>query len=261
MTAIDVAGTFSLAGKIAIVTGASSGLGVTFAAALAAAGADVALGARRVDKLAETRKRIEELGRRCIAVPTDVSVEGDCRGLVEETVRELGDVHVLINNAGIGHSAPAHREDPAVFTRVVDVNLVGAYYMAVAAAQAMMAAGHGGSIVNVASVMALSGSDIPQAGYSASKAGMVGMTRDLAMQWSARCGIRVNALAPGFFHSELTGPLLEGEIGRGKVLTRTPLGRVGQPTELIGPLLLLASGAGSYLTGITLPVDGGWTMH
>jgi NAD(P)-dependent dehydrogenase (short-subunit alcohol dehydrogenase family) len=258
MSVLDL---FRLDGKVAIVTGASSGLGVGFAQTLAEAGADLVLGARRVDRLEEVKGKIEAMGRRCIAVPTDVSEVADCEHLVAQAVEQLGRVDILVNNAGVGHAAPAHREDPQDFTRVLDINLVGAYYMAQAFGRACIAAEHGGSIVNVSSVLGLSGSEIPQVAYSASKAGMLGMTRDLAMQWSARRGIRVNALAPSFFSSELTDPLLADEIGQRKVLTRTPLGRIGEPHELAGALLLLASDAGSYITGITLPVDGGWTLH
>lgn len=252
---------FRLDGRVAIVTGASSGLGVTFAEALAEAGADIALGARRVDRLEETKGKIEALGRRCIAVATDVSKVEDCDALVAAAREQLGDVHVLVNNAGVGSSAPAHKENPADFAKVLDVNLSGAYYMAQAFGRACIAAGHGGSIINVSSVLGITGSDIPQVAYSASKAGMLGMTRDLAMQWSGRRGIRVNALAPSFFASEMTDPLLSNEIGQQKVLARTPLGRVGEVRELTGALLLLASDAGSYITGITLPVDGGWSLH
>jgi NAD(P)-dependent dehydrogenase (short-subunit alcohol dehydrogenase family) len=258
MSVLDL---FRLDGKVAVVTGASSGLGVGFAETLAEAGADLVLGARRVDRLEEVKGKIEAMGRRCIAVPTDVSKVEDCDNLVAQAVSQLGRVDVLVNNAGVGHAAPAHREDPKDFGRVLDINLVGAYYMAQAFGRACIEGQHGGSIVNVSSVLGLSGSDIPQVAYSASKAGMLGMTRDLAMQWSARRGIRVNALAPSFFSSELTDPLLADEVGQQKVLSRTPLGRIGEPHELSGALLLLASDAGSYITGVTLPVDGGWTLH
>ena len=258
---MDILDRFRLDGKVAIVTGASSGLGVTFATALAEAGADIALGARRADRMEETRAAVERVGRRCIAVPTDVSKYEDCAALVAAARDQLGDVDILVNNAGIGHSAPAHREAPADFERVVQVNLGGTYNMAHAFGVALIAAEHGGSIVNVSSVLALTGSDIPQAAYSASKAGILGLTRDLAMQWSGRRGIRVNTLAPSFFRSEMTEPLLDSDVGLAKVIARTPLGRIGEPDELVGALLLLASDAGSYITGITLAVDGGWSMH
>ena len=258
MSALD---RFRLDGKVAIVTGASSGLGVTFARALAEAGADVALGARRIERLEGTRQAIEEIGRRCVAVPTNVADESACAHLVAEAVARLGDVHILVNNAGVGHSAPAHKEDVRDFERVVRTNLFGAYYMAQAFARVCIEKDHGGSIVNVSSALALTGSDIPQVAYSSSKSGLLGMTRDLASQWTKRRGIRVNVLAPGFFMSEMTEPLLASEVGREKVIARTPMGRVGEVDELVGPLLLLASDAGSYITGVTLAVDGGWSMH
>ena len=258
---MDVLDRFRLDGKVAIVTGASSGLGVTFATALAAAGADVALGARRADRMEDTRLAVEQEGRRCIAIPTDVSLYADCAALVQAAKSQLGDIDILVNNAGVGHSAPAHKEDPADFLRVVNVNLVGTYNMAHAFGLGLIAADHGGSIVNVSSVLALTGSDIPQAAYSASKAGILGLTCDLAMQWSGRRGIRVNTLAPSFFRSEMTEPLLGSDVGLAKVVARTPLARIGEPEELIGALLLLVSDAGSYITGITLAVDGGWSMH
>ena len=252
---------FRLDGRVAIVTGASSVLGAAFAEVLADAGADLVLGARRVDRLDETKKKVEALGRQCLAVATDVSDAAQCRRLVDAAVSEHGRVDVLVNNAGVGYAAPAHKEDPGNFNDILQINLVGAWFMAQAFGQACIAGGHGGSIVNVSSVLGISGSEIPQVAYSASKAGMLGMTRDLAMQWGGRRGIRVNALAPSFFDSELTGPLLATDVGKEKVLARTPMGRVGEVSELAGPLLLLASDAGSYINGITLAVDGGWSLH
>ena len=257
---IDVLSRFRLDGRVAIVTGASSGLGVAFAEALAQAGADVALGARRVDKLAETKALVESYGRRAIAVATDVSDPASCEGLAAATREQLGRVDVLVNNAGVGTSVPALKETPEQFRSVIDVNLSGAYWMAQAAARVMAADGHGGSIVNISSVLGMTRSELPQAAYASSKAGLIGLTRDLANQWGARKGIRVNALAPGYFASEMTEPLLANDSFTGMALARTPLGRLGEPEELCAALLLLASDAGSYITGVTLPVDGGWTM-
>ncbi|WP_181781177.1 SDR family NAD(P)-dependent oxidoreductase, partial [Pseudonocardia pini] len=180
-----------------------------------------------------------------------------CAALVAAAVAELGRVDVLINNAGTAYVGRAEADDPARAARLFAVNLLGAYQMAIHAGREMIAQG-GGSIVNVGSALGATTGPFPEAAYSASKAGIAGMTRDLAAQW-ARHGIRVNTLAPGWFASELTGGLLET---RAELLEAGPvLGRVGRPEELDGPLLLLASDAGSYLTGSTLTVDGGWSMR
>jgi NAD(P)-dependent dehydrogenase (short-subunit alcohol dehydrogenase family) len=243
---------FRLDGRVAIVTGASSGLGAAFALGLAEAGADVAICARRVSRLEETADRVRALGRRCLAVPADVARPEDCTRVVEATVRELGRVDVLVNNAGIGTAYPATREKPEDFRRVIDVNLNGSYWMAQACGRAMT---EGGSIVNIGSVLGLTTAGLPQAAYSASKAAIVGLTRDLAQQWTGRKGIRVNALAPGFFPSEMTEQYPDGYLDA--QLGRIPAGRAGDPEELTAALLFLASDAGSYVTGVVLPVDGG----
>src|SRR3954469_7979529 len=243
---------FKLDGKVAIVTGASSGLGVAFAEALADAGADVAICARRVEKLEETRKKVEASGRRCIAVQADVAKPEDCQRVVDETVEQLGRVDVLVNNAGIGTAFPATREPPEEFRQVIDVNLNGSYWMAQACGRVMKP---GSSIVNIGSVLGLTTAGLPQAAYCSSKAGIIGLTRDLAQQWTGRKGIRVNALAPGFFPSEMTDDYPEGYSE--SQLPRTPAGRGGDPRELTCALLFLASDAASYVTGVTLPVDGG----
>ena len=192
---------FRLDGKVAVITGASSGLGVAFAEGLAEAGADIAICARRVEKLEQTRERVEALGRRCVAVPADVAKPEDCQKFVDQAVEELGKVDILVNNAGIGTAAPATREEPDEFRKVIDINLNGSYWMAQACGRNMSG---GGSIVNIGSVLGQSSAFLPQAAYAASKAAIIGLTRDLAQQWTGRKGIRVNALAPGFFHSEMT---------------------------------------------------------
>ncbi len=256
-----VAELFDLTGRVAVVTGASSGLGVTFATALAGAGADVVVTGRRSDRLADVVATVTGLGRRCLAVTADVRLPADCARVVVDAVAAFGRVDVLVNNAGTGHGGRALTEDPAAFEAVLATNLSGAHHMAQAVARSMVERGHGGSVVNISSALALTPGGVPQAAYTASKAGLIGLTRELAAQWTARHGIRVNALAPGFFPSELTAPLLATERGTAGVLARTPMGRVGRVEELVGPLLLLASDAGSYLTGTTLAVDGGWSMH
>ena len=243
---------FSLAGKIAIVTGASSGLGVAFAVGLADAGADIAICARRVEKLEQTKAQVEERGRRCVAVQADVSNPDDCNRVVAETVDQLGKVDVLINNAGIGTAVPATRETPDEFRRVIDINLNGSYFMAQACARAMR---DGGSIVNIGSVIGSTSAFLPQAAYASSKAAIIGLTRDLAQQWTGRKGIRVNALAPGFFKSEMTDQYQEGYVEQ--MMFRVPAGRMGEPNELVAAAIFLASDASSYVTGAVLPVDGG----
>jgi NAD(P)-dependent dehydrogenase (short-subunit alcohol dehydrogenase family) len=244
---------FSLAGKVAIVTGASSGLGVAFAVGLAEAGADVAVCARRVEKLEETKMRVEERGRRCLAVRADVANPDDCNRVVAETVDQLGKLDVLINNAGVGTAVPATRETPEEFRRVIDINLNGSYFMAQACARAMRDGG--GSIVNIGSVIGSTSAFLPQAAYASSKAAIIGLTRDLAQQWTGRKGIRVNALAPGFFESEMTDQYDDGYIEQ--MMFRVPAGRKGEPRELVAAAVFLASDASSYVTGALLPVDGG----
>jgi NAD(P)-dependent dehydrogenase (short-subunit alcohol dehydrogenase family) len=249
MTILDM---FRLDGRTAIVTGASSGLGVAFARALAEAGADVALGARREARLADTRAQIEACGRRAITVRTDVSRPENCQELVDACLAELGRVDILVNNAGIGTAYPATRETPAQFREVIDINLNGCYWMAQACGRVM---GPGSSIINISSVLGLTTAGLPQAAYSASKAGLIGLTRDLAQQWTGRKGIRVNALAPGFFASEMTDAYPEGYLG--SQLPRVLCGRLGDPRELAAALVFLASDAAGYITGVTLPVEGG----
>jgi NAD(P)-dependent dehydrogenase (short-subunit alcohol dehydrogenase family) len=243
---------FSLDGKVAIVTGASSGLGAVFARALAEAGADVVLGARRADRLADTVAAVQAVGRRALAVRTDVSRPEDCQGLVDAGVAEFGAIDVLVNNAGVGTAVPATRETPEQFRDVIDVNLNGCYWMAQACARVMRP---GSSIVNISSVLGLTTAGLPQAAYAASKAGLIGLTRDLAQQWTGRKGIRVNALAPGFFTSEMTDTYAEGYLE--SQMSRVLAGRMGDPMELAAALVFLVSDAGGYVTGTTLPVEGG----
>ena len=243
---------FRLDGKVAVVTGASSGLGVAFARGFAEAGADLVLAARRGDKLEKTRQMVEEVGRRALVVEADVSRPEDATRIVEATIAEFGKVDILINNAGVGSAVPATRETPEQFRSVVDVNLFGSYWMAQACGRVMEP---GSAIVNIASVIGLTTAGLPQAAYASSKAAVVGLTRDLAQQWTGRKGIRVTAVAPGFFVSEMTDQYPPGYVE--EMLKRVPAGRFGNPEELAATVVFLASAAGGYITGSTLPVDGG----
>lgn len=253
MTILD---RFRLDGKVAVVTGASSGLGVAFSKALAEAGADLVLGARRSERLNETGAIVESIGRRFVAKTTDVSKPEDCTALIDYAIESFGHVDILVNNAGVGTAVPATQETPEQFRNVIDVNLMGAYWMAQAFARA---AKNGGVIVNISSVLGLRPGGLPQAAYSSSKAGLIGLTRDLAGQWTGRKGIRVNALAPGFFPSEMSDQLPHETVELVKKLT--PAGRLGDPEELAATLIWLVSDASSYVTGATIPVDGGFVMH
>ncbi|BBY99411.1 SDR family NAD(P)-dependent oxidoreductase [Mycolicibacterium fallax] len=252
MSVLDL---FSLDGKVAIVTGASAGLGVAFAQAFAEAGADVVLGARRVEKLADTAALVQAAGRRALIVQTDVADPAQCQGLVDAAMAEFGRVDVLINNAGVGTAVPATRETPEQFRAVIDINLNGSYWMAQACARVMTP---GSSIINISSILGLTTAGLPQAAYAASKAGVIGLTRDLAQQWGSRKGIRINALAPGFFKSEMTDSYLPGYLD--SQLPRVVLGRTGDPAELAATAVWLASPAGGYVAGQTIAVDGGITI-
>ena len=249
MTILD---TFRLDGRTAIVTGASSGLGVAFAQALAEAGADVALGARRAERLATTQELVHSAGRRSIAVRTDVSLPEDCDRLVQEAIDAFGKVDILVNNAGVGTAYPAVRETPDKFRAVIDVNLNGCYWMAQACGRVMPP---GSSIINISSVLGFTTLGLPQAAYSASKAGLIGLTRDLAQQWTGRKGIRVNALVPGLFPSEMSAQYPEGYVE--SQMPRVLAGRPGEAEELAAAVVFLASDASGYVTGTSLAVDGG----
>lgn len=244
---------FRLDDQVVVITGASSGLGVGFARAVAAVGATVVLAARREDRLEALAAELRELGTRVLTRRTDVSVLGDCEALAAAAVTEFGRIDVLVNNAGVGIAGSALRQDPADYLRTIDINLNGTYWMSRACAPHMP---EGSSIVNIASVLGMTSSRFPQAAYSASKAGVLGLTRDLAQQWSRRRGIRVNALCPGFFDSEITlGEGAENLVAM--VADNAVLGRFGRQEELDSALLFLASPASSYMTGASLVVDGG----
>jgi NAD(P)-dependent dehydrogenase (short-subunit alcohol dehydrogenase family) len=246
---------FDLGGRVAVVTGASSGLGERFVHVLLAAGASVVAVARRADRLAA----LADADERVLAVPADMTDPAQIDRIVPAALERFGRLDVLVNNAGGGTPAPALTEDLGDFRATVDLNLTGAFHLARLAARPMIDAGSG-SIVNVASILGLvAGWPISNASYSASKGALVALTRDLACQWAGK-GVRVNALAPGWFPSEGTAGMTD-EASQRYVRTGCPMRRMGRPEELDGPLLYLASGASTYMTGQVLTVDGGWTAH
>jgi NAD(P)-dependent dehydrogenase (short-subunit alcohol dehydrogenase family) len=254
----DPLAAFRLDGKVAIVTGASSGLGARFAKVLDAAGAKVVLVARRLERL---EALANELDNDALPLQTDLQQANQRERVVKATLDTYGRVDVLVNNAGMVDAEPAEDEPLERFTDVINVNLIAPFALAQKAAKAMLDGSDtpNGAIVNVASILGLRGvGQIPQAGYAASKGGIVNLTRELGAQW-ARKGIRVNAIAPGWFESEMTSDMFSEESGHKWVARRAPMGRHGKEGELDGALLYLASDASSYVTGQILAVDGGWT--
>lgn len=248
---------FRLDGKVAVVTGASSGLGAGFAVALAQAGANIVLGARRAELLDQVSAEVVGTGREALSVATDVSDPTQCTALVEKAMRRFGKIDVLINNAGVGTSAtPADRQHPDEFRRVIDINLNGAYWMAQACGRIMQP---GSSIVNISSVLGLMRPMAPQAAYAASKAGLIGLTRDLSQQWAGQRGIRVNAVAPGYFATAMTADIPRDILAL--IVGSSTLGRLGHPDELNAMIVFLASPASGYITGATIAVDGGMSGH
>jgi NAD(P)-dependent dehydrogenase (short-subunit alcohol dehydrogenase family) len=246
---------FDLADKVAVVTGASSGLGLRFAQVLHAAGANVVLAARRAERLNSVVAQLPG----SLAVPTDIGDEDAVRALMEQVAEHFGGTDILVNNAGAGAVGPAENEPVDRFRHVVEINLIAQFHLAQLAARQMFERG-GGSIINVASMFgSIASGYLPLASYAASKGGLTNLTRELAAQWAHR-DVRVNALAPGWFASEMTQRRFADEDSMRWIEQKTPMGRPGHAHELDGALIFLASAASSYVTGHMMAVDGGWTI-
>jgi len=250
----DPLNVFRLDGKIALVTGASSGIGAQTVKLFSSLGAKVIAAARREDRLQDLANQYPNV----MAVKCDVGVEADCKNVVDTVINEYGKIDILINNAGISDPIPALEEDLDLFKRVIQIDLISCFHLAQLCAQHMETQETGGAIVNVASIHGFVGSSPNnQPGYTAAKGGLINLTRELALEW-ARHGIRVNAIAPGYISTELTDEMIAGESGRKWIERNTPMRRPGEVTELDGAMLLLTSDAGSYITGETIAIDGGW---
>ncbi|MCD2195340.1 glucose 1-dehydrogenase [Actinomycetospora endophytica] len=245
---------FDLTDRVVVITGASSGIGASAARCYAERGARVVLAARRKERLDELAAELPG----SLPVPCDVGDPAACQDLVDRTLAEHGRIDVLVNNAGTHHIGPAEDESVETFRGVVDVNLNAVFALTRAAARPMLDAGRG-SVITVASMFGLVGSgQVPQASYAASKGAVVNLTRELGAQW-ARRGVRVNAIAPAFFSTEMTTGMFSDEGAERWMRRQTPMGRAGELAELHGALVYLAADASSYVTGTTLSVDGGWT--
>ena len=245
---------FDLRGQAALVTGASSGIGRHLADLLAAAGARVALAARRADRLAEAAREIEAAGGRCLPIALDVTRSDSVAAAVAAAESELGPLTILVNNAGVTVAKPVLQHTEEEWDYVLDTNLKGAWLMAREFAQHLVDRRRPGRIINIASVLGVRTiAWVPS--YSAAKAGLIHLTHVLAMEL-ARYGILVNAIAPGYVETDFNRDFLRSEAGK-KLEARIPLRRVGRPDDLDGAMLLLASSAGAYITGAVIAVDGG----
>lgn len=245
---------FSLENKVAAVTGANTGIGQAIAVALATAGADVALVGRSAPD--ETRERIEELGRRTAVIMADLSRTESAATVIEQVEAALGPIDILVNNAGMTHRQAALDFEEDGWDAVMATNLKVPFFLAQAAARSMCKDGRGGKIINIASLLSLQGG-IGVASYTASKSGIAGLTRILANEWASK-GIGVNAIVPGYFATNITEVLRKDQKRNQEILSRIPVGRWGDPAELGGAAVFLASAASDYVHGALIPVDGGW---
>lgn len=251
---------FDLKGKVALVTGASSGLGVQFAKALARQGADVIIAARRVEKLEEVKKEIEALGVRCMAVKCDVAVSSEISSMVSQIKDKFGRIDILVNNAGVANAAAAEAQTDEEWRHVMSINVDSVYYVAREVGKLMIEQKYG-KIINIGSIHSVvSIPAFPISSYATSKGAVLMLTKTLASEW-AKYNITVNAIGPAYFLSEMTQSVLEVPVLQDTIKNICPMGRHGRPGELDGAVVYFASDASSYTTGQYLAVDGGWTAN
>jgi 2-deoxy-D-gluconate 3-dehydrogenase len=248
---------FSLKGKVALVTGGNGGIGLGIALGLAAAGADIVIAARNREKTAEAASRLQSLGRRVLEIECDVQSRSDIEATVAAAERELGGVDVLVNNAGIAAGGPPQAINEDVWQRVLDTNLKAALVFAQACYPLMVRRG-GGKVINIGSEYAIFGSPtvLP---YSVSKGGVVQLTKSLAIAW-AKDNIQVNCIIPGWVRTDMTSAIMRNEAVYRRIVERTPAGRFAEPEEMAGAAVFLASRASDFITGQSLPVDGGYSI-